>query len=182
MKYCKAMGLATILCTALWGCARQVDEPPTSVGRLLVGDEMKLITRGRALASQRVAIEGHMVFCSLNGRYRQGNVVDAEIRATPTCRGRPLAGAKVLLLARDAAEPGLLASGPRPRNAVLIGDIFSNDHVSYLTDDYQVVAPRSLVRVSGVVHYASDGEDEPVLEAVALHAAMPASSGEVAPQ
>ncbi|MDM0111774.1 hypothetical protein QTI66_06405 [Variovorax sp. J22R133] len=169
MSIFKFMGPATLLAASLCGCNQMTTEPPTNPGRLLVGDEIRLVTDGKSLNGQRVSIDGYALFCSLNGMYRSGNVVDIEIHATRDCRSRTIAAAKVRLLRESAASPGLMASGVRPRNAVLIGDIFSNEHVKFLTDDYTVLPPKGVVRVSGVVNYQSDRAGSPELEGISLH-------------
>jgi len=163
------MAPVALLAASLCGCNQMTTEPPTDPGRLLVGEEIRLVTDGKSLKGQRVTITGYALFCSLNGMYKSGNVVDIEIHATRDCRSRTIAAAKVRLLRESAANPGLLASGVRPRNAVLIGDIFSNEHVKFLTDDYTVLPPKGVVRVSGVVNYLSGHSEPPELEGISLH-------------
>lgn len=166
----KTLSCLSVASVALVACGQKT-EPPSIQGDLLTPAQVATLNADRSLNGQLVAVVGYPLMCNTGRNYRVGDVLDVEIHAASDCKSPQVAAAKVELASEAAAKPGFGATGVRARNKVLAGREFSNETISYLTDDYQVIPAATPVRVSGTVTYPFGTSNTPVLEGVVFGAA-----------
>lgn len=169
----KTVACLAVSAVALAACGQKT-EAPSEAGTALTPAQVSTLSADRSLIGKRVSLTGYPMVCSMGRNYRSGDVVAVEIHAAHDCKSPTLASANIPLASQQAAKPGFGATGVRKRNQLLADNAFSNDTMTFLTDDYEVLPAASVVKVTGVVSYPFGDTNAPVLEAVALNA--PAAS------
>lgn len=171
MKTVQHAACAALAALALVGCGAKT-EPPSDFGRMLTGNDIDLITKGKTLSSQRVTVVGYPLMCTIRTKFRVGDMIGTEIHVEPNCTSKSVGWAKIRIDRAAAAKPDMFASGTRVRNALLVDGQFSSDTISYLSDDYQVIPPKTPMRISGIVTYTDPSASVPFLESVVLGKAI----------
>lgn len=166
------MRLKMTVVVAALGCGlaacNQPTEPPSERGTDITPVQIAQLSTDRTLTGQRVAVVGYPMLCSARMGFRQDEPVTVEVHEAHDCDSPKLLDATLMMGSVAAAQPGLAASGPRKRNMIMADGEFSNDTVTFLTDDYQVIEAKAPVRVAGVVTYPYDDVIAPLLESVSL--------------
>jgi hypothetical protein len=164
--------LFVVLAAGALSACGQKTEPPSETGMALGPEQIVVLNADRSLADKRVSVVGFPMLCSGATKHRSGDVVDVEIHTEQNCRSPQLASAKLTLSGEKSANPGFGATGNKPRNRLLAGDAFSNDTITFLTDDYKVTPVTAALRVTGLVTYPYGTKNNtPVLDGVPLNSA-----------
>lgn len=169
------LALRTLLCFAvatIVGCG-QTTEPPSDQGQRLTSAQAASLAQSKTLVGKRVTVEGYPALCSMGRRYRSGDPVSLEVHTEPDCKGPRIVD--IDLRAMSAGGTGIGATGPKPRNRLLVESNFDNNNVQFLTDDYQTVPAKTKLLISGDVAYPIANEAPPFFPALSAPSIKSAS-------